>query len=93
MSSVAPPPSEGPVPGEDPPAVGLDGEAETTPPTEFELALADRDEWRDRAQRIPADLDNCRRRMVTQRADDIDTATVRLAGALPSRLFWFTCSE
>ncbi len=74
--------SEGPVTGEDPLASSSEGEAETTPPTELELALADRDEWRDRAQRIAADFENFRRRMATQRADDIDRATGRLAEAL-----------
>jgi molecular chaperone GrpE len=60
-----------------------DGEAETAaPPTELEVAQAERDEWRDRAQRIAADFENFRRRMATQRADDIDRATGRLAEAL-----------
>ena len=60
-----------------------DGEAETVaPPTELEVAQAERDEWRDRAQRIAADFENFRRRMATQRTDDIDRATGRLAEAL-----------
>jgi molecular chaperone GrpE len=50
--------------------------------TELELALVDRDEWMDRAQRIAADFENFRRRHATQRADDIDRATGRLAEAL-----------
>ena len=69
--------------------------ASTTPPrlltkeprrrpslTELELALVERDEWMDRAQRIAADFENYRRRLATQRADDIDRATGRLAEAL-----------
>jgi molecular chaperone GrpE len=51
-------------------------------PTELELALVERDEWMDRAQRIAADFENFRRRHATQRADDIDRATGRLAEAL-----------
>lgn len=58
------------------------GEAETPEPTELELLAVERDEWRDRAQRIAADFENFRRRMATQRADDIDRATGRLAEAL-----------
>ena len=61
------------------------GEAETTETdslTELEVALADLEEWRDRAQRIAADFENFRRRSATQRADDIDRATGRLAEAL-----------
>lgn len=51
-------------------------------PTELEMALAERDEWRDRAQRIAAEYENFRRRTATQRADDIDRATGRLVEAL-----------
>jgi molecular chaperone GrpE len=61
------------------------GEAETaepTPPTEVEVLTAERDEWMDRAQRIAAEYENYRRRLATQRADDIDRATGRLAEAL-----------
>ena len=50
--------------------------------TDLELALVDRDEWMDRAQRIAADFENYRRRLATQRSDDIDRATGRLAEAL-----------
>ena len=50
--------------------------------TDLEVALLDRDEWMDRAQRIAADFENYRRRLATQRADDIDRATGRLAEAL-----------
>jgi len=46
------------------------------------MALAERDEWRDRAQRIAAEYENFRRRTATQRADDIDRATGRLVEAL-----------
>ncbi|MGZ4702224.1 MAG: nucleotide exchange factor GrpE [Ilumatobacteraceae bacterium] len=59
-----------------------EGGAETASLTELELALAEVEEWRDRAQRIAADFENFRRRMATQRADDIDRATGRLAEAL-----------
>jgi molecular chaperone GrpE len=52
------------------------------PPTEVELLTAERDEWMDRAQRIAAEYENYRRRLATQRADDIDRATGRLAEAL-----------
>jgi molecular chaperone GrpE len=51
-------------------------------PTELELLTAERDEWMDRAQRIAAEYENYRRRLATQRADDIDRATGRLAEAL-----------
>ncbi|MGZ4766490.1 MAG: nucleotide exchange factor GrpE, partial [Ilumatobacteraceae bacterium] len=57
-------------------------EAENIAPTEVELLAAELEEWRDRAQRIAADFENFRRRMATQRADDIDRATGRLAEAL-----------
>ena len=50
--------------------------------TELEVALMERDEWMDRAQRIAAEYENYRRRLATQRADDIDRATGRLAEAL-----------
>ncbi len=50
--------------------------------SDLEVALVDRDEWMDRAQRIAADFENYRRRLATQRADDIDRATGRLAEAL-----------
>jgi molecular chaperone GrpE len=50
--------------------------------TELEVALAERDEWMERAQRIAAEYENYRRRLATQRADDIDRATGRLAEAL-----------
>jgi molecular chaperone GrpE len=55
---------------------------EDTPPTELEVLAGERDEWRERAQRIAADFENFRRRHATQRSDDIDRATGRLAEAL-----------
>ena len=57
-------------------------EAELTEPTEVEVLTSDRDEWMARAQRIAADYENYRRRLATQRNDDIDRATGRLAEAL-----------
>lgn len=51
-------------------------------PTELELITAERDEWKDRAQRIAAEYENFRRRTATQRADEIDRATGRLAESL-----------
>jgi molecular chaperone GrpE len=59
----------------------LDG-VEHVEPTELEVVTAERDEWMDRAQRIAADYENYRRRLATQRNDDIDRATGRLAEAL-----------
>jgi molecular chaperone GrpE len=44
--------------------------------------IAERDEWKDRAQRIAAEYENFRRRTATQRNDEIDRATARLAEAL-----------
>lgn len=77
-----------PVPPSDssPSSSASEGEAETTAetpePTEAELLAAERDEWRDRAQRIAAEFENYRRRVATQQADDIDRATGRLAASL-----------
>jgi molecular chaperone GrpE len=51
-------------------------------PTELERVTAERDEWRDRAQRIAAEFENFRRRTASQRGDEIDRATARLAEAL-----------
>jgi molecular chaperone GrpE len=81
----ATPPSAGPVTGEDPstsPVTDVDEAEEVSEPSELEVALLERDEWMDRAQRIAADFENYRRRLSTQRADDIDRATGRLAEAL-----------
>ena len=93
MSDVSTgPSSEGPVTGEDPttePAADVADAADVVAdsddvaePSELEIALLERDEWMDRAQRIAADFENYRRRLATQRADDIDRATGRLAESL-----------
>jgi molecular chaperone GrpE len=50
--------------------------------TELELVTADRNDWRDRAQRIAAEFENYRKRVTTQHGDDIDRATGRLAESL-----------
>ncbi len=50
--------------------------------TDLEVVTADRDDWRDRAQRIAAEFENYRKRSATQHGDDIDRATGRLAEAL-----------
>ena len=95
MSDVAPPSSEDPGTGHDAPA-SLESEPSDSPEgpgaddaevdvpvlTELEVALIERDEWMNRAQRIAADFENFRRRHATQRTDDIDRATGRLAEAL-----------
>ena len=85
-SHSSPPSAADPVTGEDPSA-GPVTDVDETPddvaePSELEVALLERDEWMDRAQRIAADFENYRRRLSTQRADDIDRATGRLAEAL-----------
>ena len=87
MSDVSTgPSSEGPVTGEDPtlePLADVDEASDdVAEPSELEVALLERDEWMDRAQRIAADFENYRRRLATQRTDDIDRATGRLAEAL-----------
>jgi molecular chaperone GrpE len=89
MSDVTESPSsEGPETGEDaesPEVVDTADVVETSEisePSELELALAERDEWRDRAQRIAADFENYRRRMATQQADEVDRSTGRLAESL-----------
>jgi molecular chaperone GrpE len=87
MSDATPrPSSEGPDTAEDPttePVSDVDETSESVAePSELEVALLERDEWMDRAQRIAADFENYRRRLATQRADDIDRATGRLAEAL-----------
>ncbi|MEO8266987.1 MAG: nucleotide exchange factor GrpE [Ilumatobacteraceae bacterium] len=87
MSDVSTgPSSEGPVTGEDPTTEPVaDAEAasdDVAEPSELEVVLLERDEWMDRAQRIAADFENYRRRLATQRADDIDRATGRLAESL-----------
>ena len=95
MSDVVPPEPAGPVTGEVSPSPDLSSESSDTSegaaeepapseaqPTELEVALLERDEWMDRAQRIAAEYENYRRRLATQRSDDIDRATGRLAEAL-----------
>jgi molecular chaperone GrpE len=86
MTDATPnPSSEGPVNGDEvavEPSDALADDATTEPLSELEIALVERDEWMDRAQRIAADFENFRRRHATQRADDIDRATGRLAEAL-----------
>ena len=91
MSEATPSPSsDGPVTGEGPPVTPPDDPSQSSdvpedaaePLTDLEVALVERDEWMDRAQRIAADFENYRRRLATQRADDIDRATGRLAEAL-----------
>ena len=91
MSDVSTgPSSEGPVTGEDPTTEPAAADAadvvadsdDVAEPSELEIALLERDEWMDRAQRIAADFENYRRRLATQRADDIDRATGRLAESL-----------
>jgi molecular chaperone GrpE len=94
MSDVSPPSSSaGPVAEEDSSATDVASsspEPSDTPeldvdivePSEIELLALDRDEWRDRAQRIAADFENYRRRAATQQVDDVDRATGRLAEAL-----------
>lgn len=95
MSDVAPPSSEDPGTEQDAPASPEsevsdtaegasqdDGDVDVPELTELEAALVERDEWMNRAQRIAADFENFRRRHATQRNDDIDRATGRLAEAL-----------
>ena len=97
MSDVRPPSSSaGPVAEEDSSATDVASsspEPSDTPeldvdivePSEIELLAVDRDEWRDRAQRIAADFENYRRRAATQQVYDVDRATGRLAEALLGR--------
>ena len=70
-----------PIDAAEAPEEPVDEPAEAAP-TELELLAKERDEWMDRAQRIAADFENYRRRLATQKADDIDRATGRLAEAL-----------
>ena len=48
---------------------------------DLEQLLAERDSFKDIAQRLQADFDNYRKRAATQAADEIDRATGRLAEA------------
>ena len=85
-----PPTARGPLLPPAPPAADLstsspdssDTSEVAEEPTPLEVALVERDEWMDRAQRIAAEYENYRRRLATQRSDDIDRATGRLAEAL-----------
>jgi molecular chaperone GrpE len=56
--------------------------AEVVEPTEVEILTAERDDWRDRAQRIAAEFENFRRRITTQHTDEIGRATGRMAESL-----------
>ena len=85
------PSSEGPDTGEDAAAESpevldtmgeMADEVEVPEASELDLALAERDEWRDHAQRIAADFENYRRRMTAQQADEVDRSTGRLAESL-----------
>ena len=49
---------------------------------EIAALLAERDEYKQLAQRVQADFDNFRRRSIAQAQADADRATGRLAGAL-----------
>ena len=49
---------------------------------DVEALLAERDSFRDIAQRLQADFENYRKRVAQQSADDIDRATGRMAEAL-----------
>ena len=49
---------------------------------DVEALLAERDSFRDIAQRLQADFENYRKRVAQQSADDIDRATGRIAEAL-----------
>jgi molecular chaperone GrpE len=91
VSDVAPPSSEDPVTGDEafedfsePVESPAESAVDAEPPelSDLEVVRAERDEWMDRAQRIAADFENYRRRLATQRTDDIDRATGRLAEAL-----------
>lgn len=75
------PPDDGPDP-ELESSSASEGALEEPAPTEVEILTAERDEWMGRAQRIAADFENFRRRHATQRNEDIDRATGRLAEAL-----------
>jgi molecular chaperone GrpE len=49
---------------------------------DIETLMAERDSFRDIAQRLQADFENYRKRVSAQTADDVDRATGRLAEAL-----------
>jgi len=56
--------------------------AEAAVEHDLEALLAERDQFRDIAQRLQADFENYRRRVTNQQADEIDRATGRLVTAL-----------
>lgn len=58
--------------------------AESVVEHDIEAILAERDSFRDIAQRLQADFENYRKRVATQTADEVERATGRLAeGLLP----------
>lgn len=61
-----------------------DGDAPDQTLDEIDVAavLAERDSFRDIAQRVQADFENYRKRVATQTSDDIDRATGRIAESL-----------
>ena len=61
-------------------------EAEPTVEQLLDALMAERDSFRDMAQRIQADFENYRKRVASQTADDIDRATGRIAESLLSVL-------
>jgi len=56
--------------------------AEAAVEHDLDALLAERDQFRDIAQRLQADFENYRRRVTNQQADEIDRATGRLVTAL-----------
>ena len=61
-------------------------EAEPTVEQLLDALMAERDSFRDMAQRIQADFENYRKRVASQTSDDIDRATGRIAESLLSVL-------
>jgi len=60
--------------------------AESAIEHDVEALLAERDSFREIAQRLQADFENYRKRVATQTSDDIDRATGRIAESLLSVL-------
>lgn len=58
------------------------GEDSGTPEVDIEVVIAERDSFREMAQRIQADFENYRKRVAAQTTDDIDRATGRIAESL-----------
>lgn len=56
--------------------------AEEAVELDVQALLADRDQFKDIAQRLQADFDNYRKRMATQQADEVQRATGKMAEAL-----------